>query len=202
MNTDLITEPQTLPADPATIASELDEVETRLETAHADEAAAEVELRELEAGADRAAAEQYLSGKPVKNDAKTDQLRTRLRAIRSAKISLMARRDLLEASNQSAQIDGLIANANRLNAERQRDYETALAMTAVAARLYSRSLGDLGGSYPLHGRVGRCGIIAPSDAIRGPYLSELSRISNELRAIGYSAAEGICKTRPSEIAGG
>jgi hypothetical protein len=201
MNTKLATDSKTHP-DPATIASELAEIEARIETAQSDEAAAEVELRELEATADQSAAAAYLEGRIVKNDPKVDGLRTRLRAIRSAKIQLMARRDLLEAEGQAATIDSLIASANRLNAERQKDYETALALQAVSARLFARSLGDLGGNYPLHGRIGRCGIIVDADGAPAPYLTELARISNELRAHGFSDAEGVCRIRASAMPGG
>jgi len=201
MNTELPTDSKTH-ADPADLHRQLEEVETRLETAISDEHATEAELRDLEVSADRDAADAYLSGKVAKADAKVDGLRTRLRAIRSAKISLMAKRDLLESEGQTAQIDTLIESANRLNAERQKDYEIAMALQAVSARLFARAFGDLGGSYPIHGRCGRNGILVHADGVPAPYLRELSRISTELRSIGFTEAESICKTRPSEVAGG
>ena len=192
----------TIPADPENIASELAEIDTRLETVQSDEAATEAELRTLEADADNAATEAYLSGKVVKVDAKTDGLRARLRAIRSAKVTLMAKRDLLEADHQSATIDSLIATAGKLNEERTREYELALALLSVSSRLFGRSLGDPTGSYPLNGRVGNCGIVSPTDSNPAPYLVELGRISNELRALGFTEAEAVCLTRASAVPGG
>jgi len=201
MNTELPTDSKTH-ADPADLHRQLEEVETRLETALSDEHATEAELRDLEVSADRDAADAYLSGKVAKADAKVDGLRTRLRAIRSAKISLMAKRDLLESEGQTAQLDSLIAEASRLNEERQRDYEVALALQAITARLFARSLGNLTGGYELPGRICRNGIIAPSDSEPGAYLSELARISTELRSLGYADAEELCRVRHTSVPGG
>ena len=201
MNTELPTDSKTH-ADPADMQRQLEEVELVLAKATSDEHEIEADVARLESESQEAATSAYLAGKPIPTTKELDTARGRLRAVRGARLKKMAERDLLEASNQSAQIDGLIASANRLNTERQKDYEIALALQSVSARLFARSIGDLGGSYPLHGRIGRCGIVAAGDAIRAPYLSELSRISNELRAIGFTESEAVCRTQSTSVPGG
>ena len=198
----LHTTESTITADPDTLQHQVDEIESTLSKAADDEREVEADVVRLEAESQQAATDAYLAGRPIPATKELDAARGRLRAIRGARVQLMVRRDSLEAERQGAQIDSLIANANRLNAERHRDYEIALALQAISARLFARSLGDLCGGYPLHGRIGRNGIVAPSDADAGNYLPELNRVSMELRSLGFAEAEAICKARPTSIPGG
>ena len=198
MNLDL----QTTPLDPADIHRQLDEVEMTLSKASDDEREVEADVVRLEAESQQAASDAYLAGRPIPATKELDTARGRLRAVRGARIQLMLRRDALEAEHQGAQIDALTKNAERLNAARQGDYEAALALQAISARLFARSLGDLSGGYPLHGRIGRNGIVAPSDAEPAAYLSELNRISMELRVLGFTESEAVCRTRPTSMPGG
>ena len=200
MNT--LNTPESTTADPETLQRQVDEIEATLSKAADDEREVEADVVRLEAESQQAATDAYLAGKAIPATKELDAARGRLRAIRGARVQLMLRRDALEAEHESAQIDTLIASANRLNAERQNDYEIAMALQAVSARLFARAFGDLGGSYPIHGRCGRNGILVHADGVPAPYLRELSRISTELRSIGFTEAEAICKTRPSEIPGG
>lgn len=191
-----------LTADPDTLQHQVDEIESTLSKAADDEREVEADVVRLEAESQQAATDAYLAGRPIPPTKDLDAARGRLRAIRGARVQLMLRRDALEAEHQGAQIDALTKKAERLNSERQSDYEAALALQAISARLFARSLGDLSGGYPLHGRIGRNGIIAPTDAEPAPYLSELNRISMELRVLGFTESESLCRTRPTSVPGG